>query len=139
VIAVPSDAVVKQALQLVRSGGQVLLFAHTRRAGSSSLSAAGGGEGRGEVAAPVSQITTPRFDLDLASVCLDEKDLLGSYSADFTLQAEVARLVFSRQLDVRPLISHRFPLEQTAAAVRLAAHPTPDSLKILIRQDDIIP
>jgi L-iditol 2-dehydrogenase len=48
------------------------------------------------------------------------------------LQDEVARLVFSRRLDVRPLISHRFPLEQTAAAIALAARPTPDSLKILV-------
>ena len=61
--------------------------------------------------------------LDLASICLDEKDLLGSYSSDFTLQDEVARLVFSRQLDVRPLISHRFPLEQTSDAVPLRADP----------------
>jgi len=45
----------------------------------------------------------------------------------------VARLVFSRQLDVRGLISHFFPLEQTGAAVSLAARPTPDSLKILVR------
>jgi L-iditol 2-dehydrogenase len=53
-------------------------------------------------------------------------------SSDFTLQAEVARLVFSRRLDVRPLITHRFPLEQTAAAIALAANPKPDSLKILV-------
>jgi L-iditol 2-dehydrogenase len=58
--------------------------------------------------------------------------LLGSYSSDFTLQDEVARLVFSRQLAVRSLITHRFPLEQTAEAVALAAHPTPDSLKIIV-------
>jgi hypothetical protein len=32
------------------------------------------------------------------------------------------------------LITHRFPLEQTAAAVQLAARPTPDSLKILVTQ-----
>jgi L-iditol 2-dehydrogenase len=151
VIAVPSDAAVQQALQLVRCGGQVLLFAHTKRSAPSSLSAAGGGEasrvaelyagrlvapkpceGGGEVARSNSHLPTPNFPLDLASVCLDEKDLLGSYSSDFTLQDEVARLVFSRQLDVRPLISHRFPLEQTAAAVALAARPTPDSLKILV-------
>ncbi len=31
IVAVPSDAVVQQALQLVRGGGQVLLFAHTKR------------------------------------------------------------------------------------------------------------
>ena len=111
VIAVPSDAAVQQALQLIRCGGQVLLFAHTRRALDSRPSA---------------------FDLDPASICLDEKDLLGSYSSDFTLQDEVARLVFSRQLDVRPLITHRFPLAQTAAAIGLASQPTEDSLKIIV-------
>jgi L-iditol 2-dehydrogenase len=107
----------------VRGGGQVLLFAHTKRDAPSPLSAAGGGEGRGGVAA---------FSLDLASVCVDEKDLIGSYSSDFTLQAEVARLVFSRRLDVRQLITHTFPLAQTAAAVALAARPAEDSLKILV-------
>jgi L-iditol 2-dehydrogenase len=132
VIAVPSDAVVKQALQLIRCGGQVLLFAHTKRSAPSSLSAACGGEGRGEVACSNSHPPSPNFQLDLASVCLDEKDLLGSYSSDFTLQDEVARLVFSRRLDVRDLISHRFPLEQTAAAIRLASKPTEDSLKIIV-------
>jgi L-iditol 2-dehydrogenase len=106
IVAVPSDDAVKQALQLVRGAGQILLFAHTKRGA--------------------------RLDIDPAAVCVDEKDLLGSYSSDFTLQAEVARLVFSRQLDVRPLISHRFALVETAAAVRLAARPTPDSLKIIV-------
>ena len=72
------------------------------------------------------------FSLDLASICLDEKDLIGSYSSDFTLQREVARLVFSRQLDVRSLITHRFPLAETAAAVALAARPTEASLKIVV-------
>jgi L-iditol 2-dehydrogenase len=108
VIAVPVDAVALEAQACLRGGGQLLLFAHTKR---------------GDV-----------FTLDPASVCVDEKDLLGSYSADFTLQREVARLVFSRQLDVRPLITHRFPLGQTAEAVALASHPKPDSLKILVSQ-----
>jgi L-iditol 2-dehydrogenase len=66
---------------------------------------------------------------------LDEKDLIGSYSSDFTLQHEVARLVFSRRLDVRSLITHRLPLAETAGAIALAAKPTPDSLKILVVQD----
>ena len=115
----------RQALQLVRGGGQILLFAHTKRSSltrpSDTLShpmEAGRGEGNST--------------LDFASICVDEKDLLGSYSSDFSIQAEVARLVFSRRLDVRGLITHQFPLEQTAAAIRLAAHPTADSLKILV-------
>ncbi|HEU5122632.1 MAG TPA: zinc-binding dehydrogenase [Verrucomicrobiae bacterium] len=106
ILAVPSDAALKQAVELVRGAGQVLLFAHTKRGYST--------------------------DLDLASICVDEKDLIGSYSADFTLQKEVARLVFSRKLDVRSLISHRFDLENAVAAVELAAHPTPESFKIII-------
>ena len=120
IIAVPSDNAVQQALQLVRGGGQVLLFAHTKRAKS-------------KVQSLKPKVKNPSpFSLDLASICLDEKDLIGSYSSDFTLQAEVARLVFSRQLDVRGLITHYFPLEQTPAAIALASRPTPDSLKILI-------
>lgn len=107
VLAVPSDAALHEAMQLVRGAGQVLLFAHTKRGA-----------------------TTP---LDLASVCVDEKDLIGSYSADFTLQREVAKIVFSRQLDVRGLITHRFALEETAAAINLAAKPTEDSLKVLVQ------
>jgi L-iditol 2-dehydrogenase len=106
IIAVPSDDAVKQAMQLVRGAGQILLFAHTKRGA--------------------------RLDIDPTAICVDEKDLLGSYSSDFTLQAEVARLVFSRRLDVRPLISHRFPLGETAAAVRLASKPAENSLKIIV-------
>jgi L-iditol 2-dehydrogenase len=110
VIAVPSDAVVREAQALLRGGGPVLLFSHTRRGGK-----------------------TP---LDLATVCVDEKDLMGSYSADFRLQDEVARLVFSRKLDVRPLISHQFSLAETAAAIDLAAHPTTNSLKVVVVQPE---
>jgi L-iditol 2-dehydrogenase len=73
--------------------------------------------------------------LDLSTICADEKDLIGSYSSDFTLQAEVARLVFSRKLDLRNLITHQFPLKQTAAAVALASSPTADSLKIVVNQE----
>lgn len=109
VIAVPSDAVMREAQSLLRGGGQVLLFSHTRR---------------GE-----------QTQLDLATICVDEKDLIGSYSADFLLQNEVAKLVFSRRLDVRRLITHQFPLEQTAAAVELASHPTAESLKVAVRQE----
>jgi len=108
VIAVPSDDVVREAQQLLRGGGQVLLFSHTRR---------------GEQAR-----------LDLATICVDEKDLIGSYSADVLLQNEVARLVFRRRLNVNRLITHQFPLNQTSAAIKLAAHPTAESLKIVVRQ-----
>jgi L-iditol 2-dehydrogenase len=106
VVAVPVDEVVAQALETVRGAGQVLVFAHTKRGA--------------------------RAALDLARICVDEVDLLGSYSSDITLQDEVARLVFSRRLDVRALITHRFSLEHTAPAIELAAHPHPEALKVVV-------
>jgi L-iditol 2-dehydrogenase len=106
VVCVPVDAVAAQAQAALRGGGTTLLFAHTLRGKT----------------APV----------DLGTVCVDEKGLMGSYSSDFTLQKEVARWVFSRRVDVRNLITHRFPLAETAAAVALAARPSEDSLKILV-------
>lgn len=106
VLTAPVDAALLQAQEALRGGGTALLFAHTVR-------------GR----------QTP---LDLSRVCVDEKALTGSYSADFRLQKPVARLIFSRKFDVRSLITHRFPLEKTADAVDLAAAPTPESLKVVV-------
>lgn len=108
IITAPVDAAVLQALELVRGAGQVLVFAHTRRGTSTGI--------------------------DLSKICVDEKDLLGSYSSDFLLQKEVARLVFTRRINVARLITHRFPLSETAAAIQLASKPTPDSLKLVIDQ-----
>ena len=54
-----------------------------------------------------------------------------------TLQGEAARLVFARKLDVRPLITHRFPLERTAEAIQLAACPHSGSLKIVVAQETV--
>ena len=106
VLAVPSDAALVQVQTLVRGAGQVLLFAHTRRGVSTNV--------------------------DLSTVCVDEKDLIGSYSSDFTLQKEVAGMVFGRKLDVRALVTHEFPLQDAAEAVSLAANPRPHSLKIMV-------
>ena len=106
VIAVPSTAAVKESQDLLRGGGRLLLFAHTKR---------------GDEAA-----------LDLSKICVDEKQLIGSYSSDFLLQKEVADLIFSRKLDVRKLITHTLPLQRTAEAIQLAATPSPGALKIVV-------
>ena len=50
-------------------------------------------------------------------------------------QAESAALVFERRLPVRELISHRFPLEQIAEALELAARPSDNTLKVVIRHE----
>lgn len=108
IVAVPSDDAVREAMSLIRGGGAVLLFAHTRRGAEMAV--------------------------DLGAVCVDEKDLIGSYSADFALQNEVASLVFGRKMDVRKLVTHEFPLIQAAEAVSLASRPDSRSLKIVVSQ-----
>jgi len=105
-LAVPNPSLVSEALNIVRPGGRVLLFAHND---------------------PVLQLEFPA-----AAVGIEEKEILGSYSASVDDQAESAELIFSRRLPVRNLISHRFPLEQIADGLELAAHPADDTLKVVI-------
>jgi L-iditol 2-dehydrogenase len=105
-VAAPQRELLEQALTLVRPGGRVLLFAYND---------------------PLLRVEFPA-----ATVGIDEKEILGSYSASFDLQDESARLIFERILPVRELISHRFPLSQIDQAINLAAHPTGESLKIIL-------
>ncbi len=110
VVTAPSDAAVRDCHRRVRGGGQVMLFAHTT----------------------VGAMT----GVDLSLVCAQERDLIGSYSADFTLQREVAKLLFSRLFDIRRLITDRFALRDAQSAIDLAAKPTTQSLKICVYPAD---
>jgi L-iditol 2-dehydrogenase len=106
VLAVGGSNLIQTAISAARFGGRVLLFAQTVR---------------GEVV------------IDPAAICVDEKTLLGSYSASVELNEEVAQFVFSGEMDLAGLYSHRFPLTQSLDALRLAAHPQPDTMKIAIQ------
>ena len=76
-----------------------------------------------------------RIEFPAAAVGVEEKEILGSYSASVEEQEESAALVFERRLPVRELISHRFPLERIAEALDLAAHPADNTLKVVIRHE----
>ncbi|HXU21458.1 MAG TPA: zinc-binding dehydrogenase, partial [Verrucomicrobiae bacterium] len=108
-LAAPSPALVPEALSIARPGGRVLLFAHND---------------------PVLQLNFPA-----AAVGIEEKEILGSYSASLDEQEESSALVFSRKLPLAQLISHRFPLERIADALDLAAHPKQDTLKVAITHE----
>jgi L-iditol 2-dehydrogenase len=105
-VAVPIPSALADALSLARPGGRVLLFAQND---------------------PQMKIEFPA-----AAIGVEEKEILGSYSAAVDRQDESARLIFSRQLPVRELISHRFSLEDMDRALQLAAHPVSNSLKVVI-------
>ena len=106
ILAVAGTALIRPAMDSTRPGGRVLLFAQTQH---------------GEVT------------VDPAAVCVDEKSLLGSYSASVDLQRESEGFVLNREMDLERLISHRFPLAQAVEALHLAAHPKPDSMKVVIQ------
>jgi L-iditol 2-dehydrogenase len=108
-LAVGGNTLIKVAMDAIRPGGRVQLFAQTQH---------------GE--AP----------FDPAAVCMDEKTLMGSYSASVAIQNDVTRMVFDgyrNGFDLTQLISHRFSLEDAVAAIDLASHPQGDSLKIVIQ------
>jgi len=104
-VAVPLPAAVSEALAIARPGGRVLLFAQN----------------------------DPHMKIEFAAadIGVEEKEILGSYSAALDRQEESANLVFSRALPVSALITHRFSLEEFGAALSLAARPN-NSLKILV-------
>ena len=106
ILAVGGDSLIRSAMDAARPGGRVLLFAQTVHAEAT---------------------------VDPAAICVDEKTLLGSYSASVELQESSVRFVLDREVDLARLISHRFPLSRSVEAVNLAAHPQPDSMKIVIQ------
>ena len=105
-LAVGGNVLIRTAMDAVRYGGRVMLFAQTARGEAS---------------------------IDPAAICVDEKTLLGSYSASVELQDESARLVFNGEIDLESLISHRFPLSEAVEALHLASNPKPDSMKVVIQ------
>jgi len=108
ILAVGGSALIRTAMDAVRPGGKVMLFAQTQH---------------GEAT------------FDPAAVCMDEKTLVGSYSSSFTIADEVTGLVFggySNGFDLTQLISHRFPLEEAVTAIGIASHPQADSMKIMM-------
>lgn len=105
-VAVANPSVVTDALHAARPGGRVLLFAAND---------------------PVTRIEFPA-----AAVGIDEKEILGSYSAALDIQESAAALVLRKKLPVMDIVTHRFPLDRIQEALDLAVRPTAESLKILV-------
>lgn len=109
IVAVAGNALIRPAMDAVRFGGRVLLFAATQH---------------GEVV------------VDPAAICMDEKSLIGSYSSSAEVQEKASRLVldgYPDRFNLTRLISHYFPLEHAAEAIAFASEPKPDSMKVVIQ------
>ena len=106
IVAVGGNGLIRPAMDATRAGGRVMLFAATQRS---------------------------EVSIDPAAVCMDEKTLMGSYSASVDIQDETVDWVFNGGTDLSRLISHRYKVQEAAEAIRLAANPQPDSMKIVIQ------
>jgi len=107
IVAASAPRIVDQAIRCSRPGAKILLFAQTS--------------------------DTERIEVSGASICKDERILTGAYSASVDLQAESAKLVFSGDLPVEELISHRVPLDKIRTGIDLALQPGEESLKIVVQ------
>jgi L-iditol 2-dehydrogenase len=109
IVAVGGNSLIRTAMDAARPGGRVLLFAATQHCEAT---------------------------FDPAVVCMDEKTLMGSYSSSFELQPEVEQIVFEGYrsgFDLTRLISHRFTLEDSVEAIRVASNPSGNSMKVFIQ------
>lgn len=107
IVAASAPGIIEQAVECSRPGAKIALFAQTSNQEIIAVTGA---------------------DLVVA-----ERTLVGYYSADVDLQAESARLVFSGELPLKELISHRFPLPDIHEGIRQALHPDDKSLKIIVQ------
>lgn len=107
IVAASAPGIVQQAMRISRPGSRILLFAQTSH--------------------------QERVEVSGADICVGERTLCGAYSASIDLQKQSADLVFSGELPVDELISHRFPLENIRSGIELALHPNAQSLKIVVQ------
>jgi L-iditol 2-dehydrogenase len=105
-VAASAKGIVEQAVECSRPGARILLFAQTSH--------------------------QERIEVSGADICMGERTLLGSYSSSVEMQKESADLVFSGELPVGELITHRYPLGDIQKGIDRASHPDEVSLKIVV-------
>ena len=101
--AVGKVSVLEQAINIAARRGQVLYFAAT---------------------------LAPRVELDLDLIHYKELRLIGSYDSTIAQYEEALALLKAGIIDVKPLISHRLPLEQVQQGFEIARQQ--QGLKVLI-------
>lgn len=105
IIATGSTKAFLQSLELVRSGGNVLLFG-----------------------VPSKDVS---ITLDLNHLFTNEIRIVPSLAASEKETGEAFELITSKKLDIRPIITHRFSLERAGDAIR-CAHEARDAMKVVV-------
>jgi L-iditol 2-dehydrogenase len=106
VVAAVGAGPVRDAIRATRPGARILLLAQIARGD--------------EVA------------VDMGDICVDEKRIIGSYSASIDEADEAQEVVFRREIELQRLITHRFSLADAPAAFKKAAEPSDEVVKVVI-------
>jgi L-iditol 2-dehydrogenase len=106
IVAVASTDAVYQSMGLVRNGGKICVFGDFR------------------------DVPQPNLDLDLKLVLRDGVDIFGSWGCSTQNYRVAFDLVTSGQVRVREMITHSFPLEKFAEALKLFS--SKECLKIVL-------
>lgn len=106
IVAVGGEEPIAEAVAATRAGARILLFANTKP---------------GEI-----------VGVDVGTMCVQEKQLIGAYSASVDLNEEAAHIVFAGEIELPGLITHRYPLSETAAAIDKAGTPAGEVGKVMV-------
>jgi L-iditol 2-dehydrogenase len=110
IIAAVGAGPVRDAIRSTRPGAMILLFAQTHR----------GAE----------------IHVDVADLCLDEKQVIGSYATSVDVADETQQIVTDGEIELDRLVSHRVPLSEAPRAFELSANNTDDTMRIVIVADE---
>lgn len=106
IVAAAGAGPVRDAIRATRPGATILLFAQTHRG--------------------------DEIQVDLGDICLDEKTVVGSFSASVDEAEEAAELVFEGDIELEPLVTHRLPLREAAEAIRIAGRASNEAIKVVL-------
>jgi L-iditol 2-dehydrogenase len=106
-VAASAPGIVEEAIRCSRPGARIVLFAQTS--------------------------DKERIEIPGADICKDERVICGCYSADVDLQKESAERVFSGELPVERLVTHRVGLETFMEGMSKALRPDHHSLKVVVQ------
>ncbi len=105
IVATGNPKALSQAFSSVRKGGRILLFGAPAQGAS--------------------------FNLDVSQLFSHQVSIITSYSCVETDIHEALKLVSEKALNLAPMVTHRFPLQEAVAALQFAA-TSKDAVKTLI-------
>ncbi|MFH1490999.1 MAG: alcohol dehydrogenase catalytic domain-containing protein [Pseudomonadota bacterium] len=106
IAATDSEEAVNTALRILRPGGTLVLFAHTRKG--------------------------QPLKIDGGEIGVAEKQMIGSYSSSVELNEEALNILLDEAMPWDAFVTHLFPLEDIGRALMLARHPESGSLKVAV-------